>query len=496
MASLLASSLFFVPIINHIRQLAEETNASSIEHQTGPESASLTMQMTSYNQVAERMPVVPYTPTHIPRNPDELHWVPHGYRFLLDHFISCTTLALSCHPMIQTTYCSVLIPMALQTSHLFVALMTLAATHRECLGYDQSTTQLDWLRFTSLRQLQAALAQPSTELNVAVIATTLTLCTADIVSDGHSPGSWRSHLRGTAAIIAEHLHNARESGYAVSEATLLLWRWYLSIETITLLSGNLVISPGSRTALQLRRLIGNDAIDDLFGFSTALIPIFGDINLLAVESGMNGEQEFSANIDDIADVPNDMIRERCFRIIENIRSMLASREPRFRPTIDASLSSLHRIDFDALDETYHHVALLNLYRRVLNLPSSNSLVQKSAQQIIHRVSSIHILDEPCPGVAVVQPLFAAGCEACTVADREYVRTLLSTVEVRYGMGNVKKVKGFLEDLWAIRDATGDVEGKLRWDKVMGMSHGLFVFLDDLLTGCVYIVEKGLDILPY
>ncbi|EAS30171.3 uncharacterized protein CIMG_08917 [Coccidioides immitis RS] len=412
----------------------------------------------------------------IPRNPYELQWIPPAYRFLLDHFMSCTTLSLSCHPMIQRTYCSVLIPMALQTSHLFVALLSLAATHRICLGMDQSITQLDWLKFTSLRQLQAALAQPRKELNHAVIATTLTLCTADIVSDGRSPGSWRSHLHGTAAIIAEHLQNARNSGSSLSEATLLLWRWYLSIETITLLSGNLVISPGSRTVLQLRRLIGNDEIDDLTGFSTALIPIFGDINLLAVESGLSGEQQCPTGTDDISSIPNDIIRERCFRMIENISSMLASHEPRFRPTIDASLSSLHRIDFAAVDETYHHVALLHLYRRVLNLPSSSTLVQKSVQQIIHRVSAIHFLHEPCPGVAVLQPLFAAGCEACDAADRDDVRTLLSRIESQYGMGNVRSARAFLEDLWIMRDESGDFEGRMRWDKVM--------------------VEKGLDILPY
>ncbi|EEP82162.1 predicted protein [Uncinocarpus reesii 1704] len=419
-----------------------------------------------HTQAAYAAPPNDFASGQIPRNPYELQWMAPAHRFLLDHFISCTTLSLSCHPVIQRTYCAVLVPMALQTPHLLVALLSLAATHRISLGLNQSAAQLDWFRFASLRQLQSALATPRRQLNDAVIATTLTLCTTDIVSDGKSPGSWRAHLHGTAAIIAEHLQNTRDSGTSLSEATLLLWRWYSSIEAVTLLSGNLVISPGSRTVLQLRRLIGKDEIDDLTGFSTALIPIFGDINLLAVESGLSNDQQLGSTIDDISSIPNDIIRERCFRIIENISSMLASHEPRFRATIDASLSTLHRIDFAAVDETYHHVALLHLYRRVLNLPSSSPLVQKSVQQIIHRVSAIHFLHEPCPGVAVLQPLFAAGCEACNAADRDNLRTLLSRIESQYGMGNVKSARAFLEDLWVMRDESGDLEGRMRWDKVM------------------------------
>ncbi|KAI1980329.1 hypothetical protein LOZ51_005686 [Ophidiomyces ophidiicola] len=415
-------------------------------------------------------PPVPQAP------PAPFGGLPAPHRFLLHHFISCTTLALSCHPAIQRAYCAVLVPLAARTPHLLVALLSLAATHRASLGLSQSIAQLDALKAASLRCLQTALAHPASHQADAVIASILTLCTADIVSDGRSPGSWRSHLHGAAAVISHRLHTARGAGHPLAESTLLLWRWYLSIETITLLSGNVTISPGSRTALQLRRLIGHDAIDDLAGFSTALIPIFGDINLLAVESGLENSRQPAAHTDDTPGLPNGLIRERCLRMIENITSMLGSHEPRFRPNIDASLSSRHRVDFAAVDETYHHVALLHLYRRILNLPLSHHLVQASVHQIILRVSAIHFAKGPCPGVAVLQPLFAAGCEACNHVDRESVRALLSRLESQYGMGNVKKAKEFLEDLWAMRDDSEDVEGRVRWDTVM--------------------VEKGLDILPY
>ncbi|KAK2737814.1 hypothetical protein FQN57_007372 [Myotisia sp. PD_48] len=413
------------------------------------------------------------------QNPFEFHWMPKPQRALLDHFMSCTTSAISCHPVIQNTYCRVLVPMAVQTPHLYHALLSLSATHRLSLGLNQSLSELDYLKFTSLRQLQDALSHPQRHLDEPVIATAITLCTSDLVSDGRSPGSWRSHLQGATAVIAEHLQNARDSE-TLSEAKSLLWRWYLSIESVALLSGNLVVSTGSRTALQMRRLITSDGIDDLTGFSSSLIPIFKDINLLAIESGLVTDDTPNYNTDNHMEshtrIPNSLIRERCYRLIESVRSMLACHEPKFKPTIDASLSTLHRIDFAAVDETFHHVALLQLYRRILDLPSSDSLVQDSVKRIIQRVSKIHFLDEPCPGVAVLVPLFTAGCEASNDVDREDIKFLLTKFECRYGMGNAKSCRNFLIDLWAMRDVNGDSEGRVRWDKVM--------------------VEKGLDILPY
>ncbi|KAL1952669.1 hypothetical protein VTO42DRAFT_4551 [Malbranchea cinnamomea] len=434
------------------------------------------------------------------RNPHELSWLSSSQRHLLDHFVSCTTVSLSCHQIIQRDFCAVLLPMALKTSHLLAALLACAATHRLSLGLPQSQTQLDFLKCVSLQQLRAVLAQPGRPVTEAVIATTLTLCTADIISDGRKPGSWRLHLQGSAAIIGEHLQHIRDSSEELTSSESLLWRWYLSIEALSLLCGNLAISPSpsSRISLQMRRMINDNEIDDLAGFSTSLIPVFSDINLLAMESiqqqspspshspwpsppSQPSVQPYpSPPPPDIVDldstareaaaaagagVSNDLIRSRCYRLISDVRSMLASHEPRFRPLVDASLSSLHKLDFVTLDETFHHVALLHLYRRVLNLPSSSVLVQSSVKAIIDRLADMHFVHGPCPGVAVLQPVFTAGCEACEPCERDGIRSLLQQLGRRYG-SSVGNIRRFLEALWALRDERGDKEGRMRWDEVM------------------------------
>ncbi|KAF3480930.1 uncharacterized protein GIQ15_06277 [Arthroderma uncinatum] len=423
--------------------------------------------------------LVKYSPSSdIRPNPFEFSWLPKQQRNLLDHFMSCTTLSMSCHSPIQDMFCRVLVPMAMQTPHLLGALLSLAATHRLTLGMDQSMSELNFLKLTSLRQLQEALAKPGGNMDEAIVATTLTLCHADFVSDGRSPGSWRSHLQGTTAIIAAYLQNSKAGPDSLTSTMSLLWRWYLSIETVALLTGNLVMPNDSRALLQMRKLISDDGIDDLAGFSSSLGPIFKDINRLAIEADLVLKQEDENTPMDTN--PRERlppsILDKSYKLINTINSKLGSQEPRFRPTIDASISSMHRVDFTIVDEAFHHVALVQLYRRVLNLPSTDPMVQDSVKHIVDRVSKVRFLGEPCPGIAVLQPLFTAGCEASTVQDRDSINALLLSFENRYGMGNARNCRSFLQDLWAMRDNNGDVGGMIRWDKVM--------------------VEKGLDILPY
>ncbi|EEQ29899.1 conserved hypothetical protein [Microsporum canis CBS 113480] len=413
----------------------------------------------------------PPTPDAVRSNPFEFSWLPKQQRKLLDHFISCTTLSMSCHSPIQDMFCRVLVPMAMQTPHLLGALLSLAATHRLTLGMDQSMSELNLLKVTSLRQLQEALAKPGADMDESIVATTLTLCHADFVSDGRSPGSWRSHLQGTTAVIASYLENSKASLGSLSSTMSLLWRWYLSIETVALLTGNLVMPNDSRALLQMRKLISDDGIDDLAGFSSSLGPIFKDINRLAIEAD-NALQQDDDHILTDTDPKNRIplsILDQSYQLINDIHQRWALRNgdssPRRRVT--------HRETCDRDELSSRRTSAI--YRRVLNLTSTDPLVQSSVKHIISRICKVRFLGEPCPGIAVLQPLFTAGCEASSGPDRDSINTLLLNFEHRYGMGNARNCRSFLQDLWATRDNNGDTEGKIRWDKVMDIRFKIMIF---------------------
>lgn len=102
-------------------------------------------------------------------------------------------------------------------------------------------------------------------------------------------------------------------------------------------------------------------------------------------------------------------------------------------------------------------------------------MQSSVKTIIACLADIHFVSGPCPGVAVLQPVFTAGCEACEPVERDGIRSLLAQMEERYG-SNSRNIRRFLEALWEMRDVRGDAEGRMRWDEAM--------------------VEMGLDMLIY
>ena len=402
-----------------------------------------------------------------PQNPDLLSWLPAPYRRLLDHFATCMTRSISAHESVQNSYCRTLVPMALGTSHLLAAVLSLAATHRQSLGLEQSEAQLAHLKTASVQQLRYSLATPDAFAEDTELATTLVLCVSDIVSGSEKPGSWRAHLQGAAAILGRQ-KSAQSNSPENAETATFLRRWYLSFETLALLSGKPMLSSGSRTIMRLNREEIDDYIDDLSGFTTKLIPIYGEINLLAVERlSLQDALSCSGNRNEAISKVSELMQERGNRLVDEIKSLHSTNTPKFRSGFEDMISPEIREDYIALDETFHHVALLQVYRRILGYPSSDLEVQTSVKRVLTLLSGMTIKNRPCPGVAMLFPVFTAGCEACEIEDRDTVISLLNAIENLYGMSNVKRARELLKELWTRRDEDGDTAGYLRWDDVIG-----------------------------
>jgi hypothetical protein len=160
------------------------------------------------------------------------------------------------------------------------------------------------------------------------------------------------------------------------------------------------------------------------------------------------------------------IRKRCFVLMKYIESMINERSHKFHPAIQSSITPTDRSSFTYLNEAYHHVALLQIYVRILNLPSYAPIVQLSVKRTIYCISNMDLSFEACPAVAILQPVFTAGCEACEIGDRENILEFLGTLEKAYGMGNVSVARAFLKELWVQRDERQERNVRLRWDEFM------------------------------
>ncbi len=338
--------------------------------------------------------------------------------------------------------------MALECSHLFAASLSLAASHRQSVGLEQSLLQIEYLRSASVKELRFALNSSDISKYDSAVATTLVLCMADIVAGGEKPDSWRVHLYGAGALLAG-INRSRTSTRTPVED--FLKRLYVSINAIALSCGTRKFQP-SRTPT-----VEETYIDDLAGYSTKLLPIFEEINDLG--SSMDGHAECDLEGDTLSYHSRQDLAYNSQLLFDRVRSMLAVRTPIFRAGLE--VSTLAQRDLYTLDEAYHHMALLQICRRG-SLTLSLSVIQQSVRRIVACVSSMAFLQEPCPCAAALPPFFIAGCAATVKEDQEIIFTLMDQLWACFGMSNVKTAQDILRRTWMPRSSNTDENGA-DWD---------------------------------
>lgn len=341
----------------------------------------------------------------------------------------------------------------------------MAASHRQSMGAYQSLSEINHLKCSSLQQLRIALTQPPKQFSKeAAIASMLTLCMAGIVSGGTHDDSWKVHLNGVVSLgFPDDVGDSPINQH--SETTTFLKHWYMSIFAIAQSCGHRRVY-SCQQLLDSHDELESHYIDELTGFSTWLLPVFGEISHLR---SWNSNEKRSLQLDqtNTAQDPNvEIAVETCQILIDGVRRMLAIRKPAFRPRVAKLLTPSFRADLFALDEAYHHMALLQLYCRVpWNIcPDS---VQKSVTQILTCFRTISFSGRPCPAVAALPPLFIAGCQARRDSDREMVTALLNQQVILYGMGNVRSARNVLSRLWSCSTAADYESGLLHWEDLIG-----------------------------
>lgn len=410
------------------------------------------------------------------RSLSNLSWIPRALRSLLDYFVHGMTRSMSCHKGIQDDICSSLIPMALDCPHLFAAVLSLAASHRQSVGLEQSCHQIEHLRSSSVKTLGVALRSPNSPANERTLATTLLLCMTDITAGRTS--SWRLHLGGAEIL----LNNLESTGHTSASSTLLfLRRLYVSLEAIAMSCG-VQRYDGQETTLVERE--EGTYVEDLCGFTTSLLPIFEEINGL----------DMTSTVHEICGQPlpsphfhcRSTLQHRSHILFDRVRGMIADRVMSFRSIY---LSQLERHDFFVLDEAYHYMALVQIYRRGdLTIPFQ--LVQEFVQKIIACISSLTFLDDrPCPAAGALPPLFIAGCAASTKPDREAVLELLTRLWTCFGMGNVRTAQRVLDRSWKLQDEATS-SSPTREDVLSIYSHARFAGHPDIIS------DAEIDLLPY
>jgi hypothetical protein len=370
--------------------------------------------------------------------------VPQEFRSLLDYFVQGMTISISCHKGIQDEICSSILPMAMEVPHLLSAVLALAAAHRQPSGPAQEKCPFELMKGKSIKQLRSALDLFDPTESDQVLATTLILCMAEIISPDSGAASWRSHLHGAASLAAC-------APSSTSSTSKFLRRKFQALQAVALACG----SKSYEGEILLGQFEEAHArIDDLAGYSTSLLPIFKAINDL--ERSQEGQ-----DVGFICHAPpglphfgcNSSVEHQSHLLFDRIQGLMAKRN--LSPIQSTQgLSWAVRQELHLLDEAYHHMAILQVFRRgSLSVP--RQMIEDSRRAILTCLAAMSFQRTPCPGVAALSPLFVAGSLCMDAADRDRVRGLLKTMWVNYGMANVISCRNVLEKWWKEQDDSRD-----------------------------------------
>ncbi|KAG9253753.1 fungal-specific transcription factor domain-containing protein [Emericellopsis atlantica] len=376
--------------------------------------------------------------------------LPSRYQRLLSYFTDDILASLSVHPSIHADLRRGLVPVALESPHLLSACLALAAAGFQSRGIraidgTEVTRILDHLQSSGLSLLRSTLG--SGQSSTALLATCLIWCLADVFASRQGTTSWRVHLKGIKALISTNATYRRfQSDDAQSEVTAMrhLYQLYLALETLPYVPALEGEEQFSRDGGDEEQQVGDSpGIDGFLGYSEELLHVLRDIDRIATRCSDRGEAEEAA-----AD------------LLLKLEQMIA-RDEETAPhiVIGTTLSPEQANEFLLCHKIFQQATLVHLYRRLYKLSSSSAPIRQAVDRMEGMISEM-TQDQSChTWVAMAMPLFTMGCEAFRHEQQGFVLDKIAKFEACLGSLHVGIMRKALEDMWRIRRAMDDVNGR-------------------------------------
>lgn len=374
--------------------------------------------------------------------------LPEVTRMLLHHYTEMASRVTSCHALVQSRICRIIVPLALQTPSLLYATLALSALHWSTLLNDYSSgssmnSLVSQYMLRSVEALRHDLQQTRGTSKHALLATIRTLCLCEIHSGHANPGSWRVHVQGAKALLRGSQSILKDES-ADPMLQSLTESWYASIESLAALTPR-GMPQGQLEEFSPRPLIGHATGDGQFlDIYSAYKP---DLNLIFKEIGAAAweRRQLDKNLSGPSILSYIDLEHEAQWLEHSIRAMFQKAD--FFPGVQEQLSAQEALQFVAASDAYLHTALLHVHCFVRKLPSSAVLVQESVKGIIECVKRISPTAGLSPWAMMTTPMFTAGREALG-SDRDEVRGLLQTMFDTLRIRNIERALELLEQRWA------------------------------------------------
>ncbi|TKA77561.1 hypothetical protein B0A55_06632 [Friedmanniomyces simplex] len=387
------------------------------------------------------------------------------------HFINHTGRIMVPHDCPENPFRSVLPQMAVANRHLLHLLLTYSASHRaRLLSHPEPANRIaDWMAdvLPALRQAlnepaSPGVSDPGDPSSLAPLATAIMLASLEIVSPNTFAVSipWQNHLQIARQMIVAKggLHHlAQKADGARDKAIFFLSRWFAYLDVLGSLSGSKQDQPlygayledGGGLWLVNRSDEEIYQIDCFFGFSGRCIALLAQVAELA---GQCDKQRIDPFTDQVKAGwrPSEPTRQQAADLQKRLK---ASATTVFRGCMHSGPFGPHReegkseqdiAEIYATNEAYHWAGLIHLSRRVLAQASDDPEVRENVRKILGSLEKVRrgSTAESC----LLFPMFTAGCEARSPADRQLFMERLKGIE-GWGLQHVGRARALMQEVW-------------------------------------------------
>jgi hypothetical protein len=366
----------------------------------------------------------------IPRPQHQISFLPPMAQYLFQFYLSETMRLTVPSSYAKTEICRFLVPMSLQEPSLLYAVMAFAAVHLDAIGMLPGNSQrlIDSLHWASINHLRRLLEDTDSTSQAVALATTRTLCQAQIYG---GTSLWRIHLDGARAIL-----QTSQTGKQVMSRphipvnTGFLDSWFHNAEALAslspagLLSGQLLVHGETDSGVSF----------DIYGGVMSDLPaLFKEVGTLLGQKHMRTLELELETENLVQQIHLRLSRDKAENMI--IRSEMLS-----------FLSAKDIQNYALSNAGFLYMALLHLYCSMRSLPPFAAEVRFCVAQIIqcaHRTSRESGLS---PRVLLVSPLFTAGLYAIGAA-RDQIRLELADIGRWMKTPHLFKTLELLERVW-------------------------------------------------
>ncbi|KAF4452835.1 putative cytochrome P450 4ac1 [Fusarium austroafricanum] len=320
--------------------------------------------------------------------------------------------------------------MSFREPSLLYAVMAFAAVHLDGIGQLPGNSQrlIDSLHWASISHLRQLLSDPDSTAQAVALATTRTLCQAQIYG---GTSLWRVHLNGARAILeSSRIEKDSTSSPHESVSTEFLASWFHNAEALASLSPAGLL--GCQVATSSPRESG--VFFDIYGGAMSdLPPLFRAVGCLVRKKRMR--------------TPN--LELEAETLVQEIHLRLArdtAEEVFFRSNVLSPLSENDMQNYALSNAGFLYTALLHIYSGVRSLSPLTLEVQFCVNQIIQCAHGMSCESGLSPRVLLVSPLFTAGLFAIGSA-RDNIRYALVDIGKWMKTPHLSKTLELLEKVW-------------------------------------------------